>query len=125
MASLILSCGCSGMRHSLPNARIMIHQPSGGAKGQATDIVIQAEEILTLKRQINNLYVKHTNQTLEKIESSTERDKFMSAEEAKNFGLIDKVLCKAPALHVKEKLELEKGIDSLKKEVKRAASRVQ
>ncbi|CAH1103520.1 unnamed protein product [Psylliodes chrysocephalus] len=94
MASLLLAAGTPGMRHSLPNARIMIHQPSGGAQGQATDIQIQAEEIMKLKRQINTLYVKHTGQDLAVIERNIERDKFMSPDEAKKFGLIDKVLSK-------------------------------
>ncbi|XP_034951347.1 ATP-dependent Clp protease proteolytic subunit, mitochondrial [Chelonus insularis] len=92
MASLLLAAGAPGMRHSLPNARIMIHQPSGGVQGQATDIQIQAEEIIKLKKQINDLYVKHTKQTLHKIESSMERDKFMSPVDAKEFGIIDKIL---------------------------------
>ncbi|XP_011141348.1 uncharacterized protein LOC105184331 isoform X2 [Harpegnathos saltator] len=92
MASLLLAAGAKGMRHSLPNARIMTHQPSGGVQGQATDIQIQALEILKLKKQINELYVKHTGQELEKIESSMERDNFMSPIQAKEFGLIDKVL---------------------------------
>ncbi|CAG9855322.1 unnamed protein product [Phyllotreta striolata] len=94
MASLLLAAGTPGMRHSLPNARIMIHQPSGGAQGQATDIQIQAEEIMKLKRQINQLYVKHTGLELATIERNIERDNFMSPEEAKKFGLIDKVLSK-------------------------------
>ena len=80
------------MRHSLPNSRVMIHQPSGQAAGQATDIQIQAEEIIKLKKQINGLYVKHTKQALSVIESSMERDRFMSPVEAKEFGLIDLVL---------------------------------
>jgi len=92
MGSLLLAAGSPGMRHSLPNARIMVHQPSGGAQGQATDIQIQAEEILTLKKQINAIYVKHTGQTLHTIESNMERDKFMSPSEAKLFGIIDTVL---------------------------------
>ncbi|KAL1492694.1 hypothetical protein ABEB36_010911 [Hypothenemus hampei] len=92
MASLILAAGTKGMRHSLPNSRIMIHQPSGGAQGQATDILIQAEEIIKLKKQINNLYVKHTGLELSTIEANMERDKFMSPNEAKEFGLIDTVL---------------------------------
>ncbi|KAK2576781.1 hypothetical protein KPH14_005425 [Odynerus spinipes] len=92
MASLLLAAGAKGMRHSLPNARIMTHQPSGGVSGQATDIQIQALEILKLKKQINNLYVKHTGLELDKIERSMERDNFMSPSEAKEFGLIDKVL---------------------------------
>ncbi|XP_078051297.1 caseinolytic protease proteolytic subunit [Augochlora pura] len=92
MASLLLASGAKGMRHSLPNARIMIHQPSGGVSGQATDIQIQALEILKLKKQINNLYVKHTGMELEKIESSMERDNFMGPVQAKEFGIIDKIL---------------------------------
>jgi len=92
MASLLLCAGSAGMRHSLPNARIMTHQPSGHAAGQATDIQIQAEEIIKLKKQINNLYVKHTSQNLAKIESIIERDRFMSPLEAIEFGLIDVVL---------------------------------
>lgn len=96
MGSLLLAAGTSGMRHSLPNARIMIHQPSGGARGQATDIAIQAEEILKLKRQINNIYSKHTGQLLETLESAMERDRYMSPMEAQDFGLIDKVLVHPP-----------------------------
>ncbi|KAI9565861.1 hypothetical protein GHT06_009658 [Daphnia sinensis] len=92
MASLLLASGSPGMRYSLPNSRIMIHQPSGGVQGQATDIQIQAEEIMKLKRQINQLYLKHTGLQLSLIESSMERDKFMSPVEAKEFGLIDKIL---------------------------------
>lgn len=96
MGSLLLTAGTKGMRHSLPNARIMVHQPSGGARGQATDIAIQAEEILKLKRQINNIYAKHTGQPLETIESVMERDRYMSPMEAQDFGLIDKVLVHPP-----------------------------
>lgn len=92
MASLLLAAGTKGMRHSLPNARIMTHQPSGGVSGQATDIQIQALEILKLKKQINQLYVKHTGMELEKIEQCMERDNFMSPSKAKEFGIIDKVL---------------------------------
>ena len=84
------------MRHSLPNARIMIHQPSGSAGGQATDIQIQAEEIIKLKHQLNGIYVKHTKQPLSLIESSMERDKFMSPQEALQFGLIDDILQHPP-----------------------------
>ncbi|KAJ2953158.1 hypothetical protein O0L34_g729 [Tuta absoluta] len=97
MGSLLLAAGAPGMRHSLPNARIMIHQPSGGVQGQATDIQIQAEEILKLKAQINGLYVKHTGLPIEKIQSSMERDCFMSPPEAKAFGLIDNVLEHPPS----------------------------
>lgn len=96
MASLLLAAGSPGMRHSLPHARIMIHQPHGGTQGQATDIQIQAEEILRLKEKLNHLYVKHTGLALEKIGPMMERDKFMSAEEAKVLGLIDEVLTSPP-----------------------------
>lgn len=92
MGSLLLAAGSPGMRHSLPNARIMVHQPSGGAQGQATDIQIQAEEIIKLKKQLNLIYVRHTGQTLDFIEQNMERDKFMSPIEAKAFGLIDQIL---------------------------------
>ncbi|KAJ8926761.1 hypothetical protein NQ314_020879 [Rhamnusium bicolor] len=85
-----------GMRNSLPNARIMIHQPSGGVTGQATDIKIQAEEILKLKKQINCLYEKHTGMPLERVENSLERDNFMSPKEAMDFGIIDQVLISPP-----------------------------
>ncbi|CAG9759575.1 unnamed protein product [Ceutorhynchus assimilis] len=96
MASLILASGTPGMRNSLPNARIMIHQPSGGTQGQATDIQIQAEEIIKLKKQINQLYANHTGLDIQLIENSMERDKFMSPVEAKEFGLIDTVLTRPP-----------------------------
>merc|ERR1711953_927685 len=92
MGSLLLAAGAPGMRHSLPNSRIMVHQPSGGASGQATDIQIQAEEIIKLKRQLNEIYVKHTGRDLSFIEQNMERDKFMSPAEARDFGLIDKIL---------------------------------
>ena len=82
------------MRHSLPNSRIMVHQPSGGAQGQATDILIQAEEITKLKKQLNEIYVKHTGQTYKSIEDALERDKFLTANDAKEFGLVDKVIDK-------------------------------
>lgn len=97
MASLLLAAGAPGMRHALPNSRIMIHQPSGGVRGQATDIQIQAEEILKLKRQINNLFVRHTGLPLDKVQSSMERDYFMSPTEAKAFGLIDNILEHPPS----------------------------
>ncbi|XP_014681399.1 PREDICTED: ATP-dependent Clp protease proteolytic subunit-like [Priapulus caudatus] len=92
MASLLLSAGTPGMRHSLPNSRIMIHQPSGHAMGQATDIMIHAEEILKLKNGLNKMYARHSGQPIEIIEVAMERDRFMSAQDAKEFGLIDKVL---------------------------------
>ncbi|XP_028568510.1 ATP-dependent Clp protease proteolytic subunit, mitochondrial isoform X3 [Podarcis muralis] len=96
MGSLLLAAGSPGMRHSLPNSRIMIHQPSGGARGQATDIAIQAEEILKLKKQINALYAKHTKQSLDVIEAAMERDRYMSPVEAQEFGILDKVLVHPP-----------------------------
>ncbi len=92
MGSLLLTAGQKGHRYSLPNSRIMIHQPSGGARGQATDIEIQAREILRLRERLNDMYVKHTGQKLDKIEAAMERDNFMSAEEALDFGLIDEVV---------------------------------
>ncbi len=91
-AALLLASGSSGKRYSLPNSRIMIHQPLGGAQGQATDIEIQAKEILHLKDVINNILADHTGQPLEKIEKDVERDYFMSAEEAKEYGIIDEVI---------------------------------
>ncbi len=96
MGSFLLTAGAKGQRFALPNARVMIHQPSGGAQGQATDIEIQAREILKIRARLNNLYVHHTGQDLETIESSMERDNFMDAEEAKAFGLIDEVVEKKP-----------------------------
>jgi ATP-dependent Clp protease protease subunit len=92
MGSLLLTAGEPGMRYSLPNSRVMIHQPSGGARGQATDIEIQAREILALRERLNSLYVKHTGQKLDVIERAMERDNFMSPEEAKKFGLIDEIV---------------------------------
>lgn len=92
MGSLLLTAGAKGKRYALPNARIMVHQPSGGARGQATDIEIQAREILRLRESLNGLYVTHTGQKLPAIEKAMERDNFMSAEEAKDFGLIDSVV---------------------------------
>lgn len=92
MGAFLLAAGASGKRMSLPDSRIMIHQPLGGAQGQAVDIEIQAKEILYHKSKLNQLLAHHTNQPLEKIEADTERDFFMSAEEAKNYGLIDLVI---------------------------------
>jgi len=96
MGSLLLAAGEADKRYALPNARIMIHQPSGGARGQATDIEIPAREILRLRERLNGIYVKHTGQKLDAIEKSMDRDNFMSAEEAKSFGLVDHVVEKAP-----------------------------
>ncbi len=96
MGSLLLTAGAKGKRFSLPNSRIMVHQPSGGAQGQATDIEIQAREILNLRKRLNEIYVFHTGQNLESIERAVERDKFMSPDEAKSFGLIDEVVTTRP-----------------------------
>src|SRR5215471_15591296 len=96
MGSLLLAAGAPGKRYSLPNARIMVHQPSGGAQGQATDIEIQAREILNLRTRLNQIYVKHTGQPLDVIEAAVERDKFLSPDEAKAFGLIDEVVVSRP-----------------------------
>lgn len=96
MGSLLLCAGQKGKRFALPNARVMIHQPSGGFQGQAADIEIHAREILSLRARLNNIYVEKTGQSLETIEKAMERDNFMSAEEAKNFGLIDEVVFARP-----------------------------
>lgn len=103
MGSLLLCAGEKGQRFSLPNSRIMIHQPSGGAQGQATDIEIQAREILKLRQRLNEIYVKHTGQPFDKISAAVERDNFMSATEAKEFGLIDEVVESRPATSEDEK----------------------
>ncbi|HEX4895838.1 MAG TPA: ATP-dependent Clp endopeptidase proteolytic subunit ClpP [Solimonas sp.] len=92
MGSFLLSAGTKGKRFALPNARVMIHQPSGGAQGQATDIEIQAREILYLRERLNAMYADHTGQPLEKIARDVERDYFMNAEQAKEYGLIDQIL---------------------------------
>ena len=96
MGSLLLTAGEKGMRYCLPNARVMIHQPSGGFRGQATDIEIHAAEIIELKKRLNDLYVKHTGQKLSVIEKAMERDNFMSAEKSKDFGLVDEVITQRP-----------------------------
>ena len=92
MGSLLLAGGAAGKRFSLPNSRIMIHQPSGGARGMASDIEIQAAEILRMRKMLNGIYVKHTGQRMSAIEKAVDRDNFMSAEEAKNYGLIDEIV---------------------------------
>jgi len=97
MGSLLLTCGEKGRRFALPNARVMIHQPSGGFQGQATDMEIHVKEILAIKKRLNEIYVKQTGQTLKTIEEAMERDNFMTAEEALKFGLIDKVIEKKDA----------------------------
>ena len=96
MGSLLLTAGASGKRFSLPNARIMTHQPSGGFQGQATDIEIHAKEILDLRQRLNGIYEKHSGKTIKQIEKIMDRDTFMTAEDAKNFGLIDQVVEKRP-----------------------------
>lgn len=92
MGSLLLCAGAKGKRFALPNARVMVHQPSGGAQGQATDIEIQAREILKLRSKLNQIYVEHTGQPLAAVEAKLERDSYMSAEEARDFGLVDEVV---------------------------------
>jgi len=96
MGSLLLCAGATGKRYALPNARVMVHQPSGGAQGQATDIEIQAREILSLRKRLNEIYVHHTGQPIEAIERRLERDSYMSAEEAKEFGIVDEVVQNRP-----------------------------
>lgn len=96
MGSLLLAAGEPGQRYSLPNSRIMIHQPSGGAQGQATDIEIQANEILALRKRLNQIYVDHSGQKLADVEKAMERDNFMSPDEAKKFGLIDEIYSERP-----------------------------
>jgi ATP-dependent Clp protease protease subunit len=92
MGSLLLAAGHKDMRFALPNARIMVHQPSGGFQGQASDIMIHAQEILNIRKRLNEIYVKHTGQPIKKIEEALERDQFFTAEAAKEFGLVDKVI---------------------------------
>jgi len=94
MAAILLAGGTEGKRTALPNARILIHQPMGGARGQATDIKIQAEEIIRLREHLNNILAKHTGQPLERISTDTERDYYMSSEQAKTYGIIDQVVVK-------------------------------
>ena len=96
MGSLLLAAGAKDLRFALPNARIMIHQPSGGFQGQATDIMLHAQEILNLKKRLNEIYVKHTGQSLKKVEDALERDTFLTAEMARDFGLVDQVIAKRP-----------------------------
>ncbi|MEZ5787130.1 MAG: ATP-dependent Clp protease proteolytic subunit [Xanthobacteraceae bacterium] len=96
MGSLLLAAGEKDMRFALPNARIMVHQPSGGFQGQASDIMIHAQEILNLRKRLNEIYVKHTSQPIKKIEEALERDMFFTADAAKDFGLVDKVIDRRP-----------------------------
>ena len=94
MGSLLLAAGSKNKRFALPHARIMVHQPSGGVQGQASDIQIHANEILTIRKKLNEIYVNHTGQNIKKIEEYLDRDSFMGPDEAKNFGLIDKIVSK-------------------------------
>ena len=96
MGSLLLAAGAKGKRYALPNSRIMLHQPSGGAQGQATDIEIQAKEILALRARLNAIYAEHTGQPLDVIESAVERDRYMTPAEALEFGIIDEIVVKRP-----------------------------
>jgi ATP-dependent Clp protease protease subunit len=98
MGSLLLAAGAPGKRFALPNSRVMIHQPSGGAQGQASDIEIQAREILALRLRLNEIYARHTGQSMERVSAAVERDYFMSPEEAKEFGLVDEVMPARPLL---------------------------
>lgn len=108
MGSLLLCAGEAGHRYATPNARIMIHQPSGGFQGQASDIEIHAQEILKLKSRLNGMYVKHTGQKLATIEKAMDRDNFMSAEEAQKFGLIDNIVASRAELVAKEDKDKKK-----------------
>ena len=96
MGSLLMAAGAAGKRYSLPNSRIMVHQPSGGFSGQATDIEIHAKEILSLRSRLNDIYVKHTGQKIDAIEEAMERDRFLAPEDAKKFGIIDEVVNERP-----------------------------
>ena len=98
MGSLLLAAGAKDLRFALPNVRIMVHQPSGGFQGQATDIMLHAQEILNLKKRLNEIYVKHTGQSLKKVEDALERDTFLTAEMARDFGLVDQVIDKRPVV---------------------------
>ncbi len=102
MGSLLLAAGEPGMRYALPNARIMVHQPSGGFQGQAADIELHAREILALRRRLNEIYAKHTGQALDAIERALDRDNFMTPEQAREFGIIDSVMEKRPDVATEE-----------------------
>ena len=111
MGSLLLAAGAAGQRYALPNARIMLHQPSGGFQGQASDIEIHAKEILALRQRLNEIYVTHTGQEIAVIEENLERDKFMTPYDAKEFGLVDDVVARrpAPSAETEEKSAPKKG----------------
>jgi ATP-dependent Clp protease protease subunit len=96
MGSLLLAAGEAGMRYSLPNSRIMVHQPSGGFRGQASDIALHAKEILELKDRLNKIYVRHCDRKLEEVEGALDRDNFMTAEQAKDWGLVDEIVATRP-----------------------------
>src|SRR5579884_257216 len=102
-ASLLLCAGAKGQRYSLPNSRILVHQPSASYRGQATEIARHAQEIVKLKRRLNEIYAKHTGQSVEAVEKALDRDTYMTAEEARNFGLIDEVYSRRPALEGERK----------------------
>ena len=103
MGSLLLAAGHPGKRYSLPNSRIMLHQPSGGFQGQASDIALHAEEILNLKKRLNSIYVKHCKQKLSKVETTLDRDNFMTAEDAKSWGIIDNIVNTRKNMEASEK----------------------
>lgn len=111
MGSFLLCAGTKGKRFALPNARVMIHQPSGGAQGQATDIEIQAKEILSLRSRLNKIYAEHTGQPIDVIEEALERDRFLSPEDAKEFGLIDEVVTSRPVSDDEENGDDKKSDD--------------
>jgi ATP-dependent Clp protease protease subunit len=109
MGALLLAAGAAGKRYSLPNSRVMIHQPSGGFQGQATDIEIHAKEILAVRQRLNEIFVHHTGQELAAIENAVERDKFLTPEESKEFGIIDEVVDQRPATDSSDKSEDKKA----------------
>lgn len=103
MGSLLLAAGTKGLRYALPNARVMLHQPSGGAQGQASDIEIHAREILAIRERLNNIYVEHTGQDMETIKKALDRDNFLTAEDAKEFGIVDDVVLRRPDVPEEDK----------------------
>ena len=112
LGSLRLCAGAQGMRYALPNARVMVHQPSGGFSGQASDIERHAEDIIKMKRRLNEVYASHTNQKYETVERTLDRDYFMTAEQAKEFGLIDRVLAKRSDVNIGSSDESKSGKDA-------------